>query len=231
MALPSGPHTPLIHIRPRGCWSLSPAHFQSLQSPGPDSISPLTCSSSKSRSQRWPRNTRPCPAGRNPRRRSRASAKPFPIRSMPPRSPRERGLQVPPARSPGGPGGPPTCPCVWGAIGPPSPAALVSGPAVVMVAEAASGPRVPPGQGLASCLASASVLTFAFCSEQSGRCGRTVGKEGGGLLAGPTTPYPPTSPPHTPAFESKGGRRTVPVCVRQVHPLMERHRPRADGGG
>lgn len=71
---------------------------------------------------------------------------------------------MPPARSPGRPRGPAICPCVLGAIGPPSPAALVSRPGVATVTEAASDLRLPPGQRLASHL----VLTFALCSEQSG---------------------------------------------------------------
>lgn len=65
-----------------------------------------------------------------------------------------------------------------------------------MVTEAASDPWLPPGQRLASCMASGSGLTFALCSEQSGEVQEDRGEEKGGLLAGPTTPHTPHTP-HT----------------------------------
>lgn len=77
-------------------------------------------------SQRWLYITQDQPPGRNPRRKSLTSGEPFLIRNMAPRSPREQGLQTFPAQTPGRPRGPAICSCVLGAIGPPTPAALVS---------------------------------------------------------------------------------------------------------
>ncbi|TKC38017.1 hypothetical protein EI555_013025 [Monodon monoceros] len=70
------------------------------------------------------KETWPQPPGRNHKRKGPVSEKPFLIRNMASRSPREGVLQVLPAQTPGRQRGPAFCPCVLVAIGPLSPATL-----------------------------------------------------------------------------------------------------------
>lgn len=105
---------------------------------------------SKALSERWLHKTQPQPSGRNPRRESLTSGDPPLIRSMAPRSPGERALQMLPAQSPGRPRGPAFCTCALGAIGPPSPAALVSRLTVTIATlRLPPGPEASPGLELA----------------------------------------------------------------------------------
>lgn len=139
-------------------------------------------SNSKPLTQRCFRKTQHQLSGRNPRRKSLTSRESFHLRNMALRSPREWRLQMFPAQSAGHQGRSAFCPCVLGAIGPPSPAVLVSR-LTVTIATLQLPPALQASPGLE--LASPDLCSSLSNGE------KTVGRR-----KGEASRWPPHTKPH-----------------------------------
>lgn len=139
-------------------------------------------SNSKPLTQRCFRKTQHQLSGRNPRRKSLTSRESFHLRNMALRSPRGWRLQMFPAQSAGHQGRSAFCPCVLGAIGPPSPAVLVSRLTVTIATlQLPPALQASPGLELAALRAAIPVLTLLFPEQWGEDCGEE--KRGGQQMA------------------------------------------------